>query len=599
MEDARVPSEPERRLAALHAVIRERELGEASFRLAVLREALVALRLEFGVLTTVSHGFARPLVSLGGGNDVLSRPTPIDDLLAGVVLTHAEPIVCGNLVADPALRDHLQVTKNGVSAYVGVPVPNSGEPCVLGLGARTPRAPFARQDVVYVETLAGLLASSLRAERVWRRFHALTYYDAVTGLPVKAKLQEDVEKLVADGERFAVFAIDVDASRLIEQYGHSVADRLIVAAGARLALLASEARILYRGAPSDFVLLARGCVTDADAEPLLEAFARAFVPPLIDEEVEVRLTVNASVAFAPDDGSSADELVERAIALRNERGRGGPIEVVSTRLDMRALRARMIADLHGAAERDELFLEYQPYADAACTRFEGVEALVRWRHPELGVLAPMQWLPLAEESGAIVGIGAWVLERAARTARRLRDSGFYGRVAVNVSIGQLYDRAFVERLAHALGSAQIAGDAIELEITESAALEDVMAARSVLLRCKDLGASVALDDFGTGYSSLAHLRDLPADVVKIDRSFVGAYPYDRRAATIASAVIPLARGLGRIVQAEGVETLEQLQWLQREGCDRIQGFLLARPCSEEQLVATIGAGILPQLADAV
>jgi EAL domain-containing protein (putative c-di-GMP-specific phosphodiesterase class I) len=244
----------------------------------------------------------------------------------------------------------------------------------------------------------------------------------------------------------------------------------------------------------------------------------------------------------------------------------------------------LLEELRGVAERDQLVLHYQPVVRTSDGCITGVEALLRWQHPEFGLLQPDAFIALAEENESVITIGMWVMRRAARFARTLADAGHAIVVAVNVAGAQVQDVAFIDRLRFALREAGVPPSSLELEITETAALRDISAAINVLSECRALGVRVALDDFGTAYASLAYLRDLPSDIVKIDRSFVRELPSDTRAAAIASATIVLARRLGRTVHAEGVETAEQLEWLIAEGCDLAQGYLFGRPMPEEQLL---------------
>jgi EAL domain-containing protein (putative c-di-GMP-specific phosphodiesterase class I) len=248
-------------------------------------------------------------------------------------------------------------------------------------------------------------------------------------------------------------------------------------------------------------------------------------------------------------------------------------------------RRRLIDDLQNALERHEFVLHYQPFIDAVTNRVRGAEALIRWNNPDLGLLSPAVFIPLAEEAGVIVGIGSWVMQEAARFSKMLADQGEELMIAFNVAAPQFRDRAFLDRLDRALEFTN--GDArrLILEVTESVAIDDSENARRVLGECRRRRLKIALDDFGTGYSSLAHLRELPADTVKIDKSFVATLPDQSESALICSAIIELAHRLGITVHAEGVETEAQLEWLKSEGCDFAQGYLIGMPMPEVEFLA--------------
>jgi EAL domain-containing protein (putative c-di-GMP-specific phosphodiesterase class I) len=252
-------------------------------------------------------------------------------------------------------------------------------------------------------------------------------------------------------------------------------------------------------------------------------------------------------------------------------------------------RLALEAGLRGAIERGELFLHFQPQLDLASRRIVGLEALVRWRHPEMGLIPPLKFIPVAEDTGQIEAIGAWVLEESLRQVALWRAAGHADlRVAVNLSAHQLRGDAFPAQVAQALRRHGLTGSALELEVTESVAMRDPARTAALLRQLREFGVALAIDDFGTGYSSLAYLKQLPLSCLKLDRSFVMDIETDANDAAICTATIQMAHSLGLGVVAEGVETATQLEFLRRLGCDTVQGYFIARPLSAPDCAAFLG-----------
>jgi EAL domain-containing protein (putative c-di-GMP-specific phosphodiesterase class I) len=304
---------------------------------------------------------------------------------------------------------------------------------------------------------------------------------------------------------------------------------------------------------------------------------------------ELHSTPSIGLALFPGDGDDADTLMKNAdSAMYHAKSAGRNNAQFFTTAMNQATQDRLAleAGLRGAIERGELFLHYQPQLDLLSRRIVGLEALLRWQHPEMGLVPPLKFIAVAEETGQIEAIGAWVLEEALRQLALWRAAGHLGlRVAVNLSAHQLRGEAFPERVSQALHRHGLPGSALELEITESVAMRDPARTADMLRQLRHFGVALAIDDFGTGYSSLAYLKQLPLSCLKLDRSFVMDIERDANDAAICTATIQLAHSLGLGVVAEGVETATQLEFLRRLGCDTVQGYFIARPLPAADVAA--------------
>jgi EAL domain-containing protein (putative c-di-GMP-specific phosphodiesterase class I) len=303
------------------------------------------------------------------------------------------------------------------------------------------------------------------------------------------------------------------------------------------------------------------------------------------------VTVSAGVAIYPQDGTDVQTLLRHAdIAMYRAKAAGRDGFALFGAHDSAPAEARLNLELElrTAIDQDQLVLHYQPRVDVITGRPLGMEALVRWQHPQRGLLSPAHFIDIAEETGLIVPMGAWVLRHAGQTLHRLQSAGMHGLVmSVNVSARQFKNPRLVDEVAEMIGLAGCPPHQIELELTESAVMEQPEMAEATMRRLKALGVRLAMDDFGTGYSSLASLKRFPVDCVKIDRSFVNDIPGDAGDSALTRAIIAMGHSLGLHVVAEGVERRDQLDFLRREGCDEYQGYWFAKPMPEEALTALL------------
>jgi predicted signal transduction protein with EAL and GGDEF domain len=304
------------------------------------------------------------------------------------------------------------------------------------------------------------------------------------------------------------------------------------------------------------------------------------------EGKDVVLTTSIGISVFPDDGEDGATLLKHAdTAMYHAKDQGRDnCQFYSASLTQQALRRLDLENnLRRALQRDEFFLLYQPQFDLETGRVESVEALIRWQHPEQGLVSPLDFIPAAEENGLIVPIGEWVMRTACADARRWEQEGHSLRVAVNLSARQFRDPDLAERIGLILAASGLSADRMELEVTEGSLMEDTEATLATLNRLTEMGLRLSLDDFGTGYSSLSYLKRLPLNNVKVDRSFVRGLPLDHDNLAIVRAIVSLARNLGFTVTAEGVESLEQARCLQDLACDTLQGYFIGRPVGADEI----------------
>ena len=442
--------------------------------------------------------------------------------------------------------------------------------------------------------LAGYVASLLwNRARIERR----AQHDELTGLPNRSLFLDRLSRAVAHARRnnttVGVLFIDLDRFKTVnDTYGHHAGDQLLLAVAARMqGSLREEDTVARLGGDEFAVLLAH--VKDFDgivtvAEKLMSVFAAPF--DLANEPT--LMTPSIGVAVYPQDGEEPHELVasaDTAMYRAKERGRN-TYEIFSPSLRTIAHdRVALEAALASALERDELVLHYQPKVDFATGRIVGAEALVRWNHPELGLLFPGDFIPVAEQSGLVVALGAAVLRNACAQNKEWQRAGLpVVPVSVNVSARQ-FRAGIVDTAASALRLTGLDARWLELELTESAAVESLEITTGAIEDLRNMGIYCALDDFGTGYCSLKYLSELPITTLKIDKSFVQAV--SARDASIVSAIISLGHGLGLKIVAEGVETAEQFECLARQGCDEVQGYLFSKPVPAEDFARLLPEGL--------
>jgi diguanylate cyclase (GGDEF)-like protein len=438
-----------------------------------------------------------------------------------------------------------------------------------------------------------------------RDLHHLAYHDSLTGLPNRALFQQRIEQALSQasvrGTTVAIMCLDLDHFKNVnDTLGHPAGDALLKIIADRLSACFRESDTVARLGGDEFGIiltdLSRAETATMVAWRLLDVVAQ----PAEFNGQQIVTGLSIGIANSSTDGHHADELVKKAdLALYRAKADGrSTFRFFQAEMDAVAQARRSLElDLRQALVKEQLELHYQPQIDISTDTIVGFEALVRWRHPERGLIPPADFIPLAEETGMIIRLGEWVLRQACTDALSWPESI---KVAVNISAAQFKDQNLTQLVSGVLAETGLAAARLELEITESLLLRDVDSHLTTLRSLKALGIRISMDDFGTGYSSLGNLRSFPFDKIKIDRSFVGDLDSSRDAAAIVHAVLALGQSLGMSTCAEGVETLDQLDYLRSEQCTEVQGYFYSRPKPAVEIAklldASIGLRLTPGLA---
>jgi diguanylate cyclase (GGDEF)-like protein len=422
----------------------------------------------------------------------------------------------------------------------------------------------------------------------------VAHHDALTGLANRLLLHAHVDHAFGGarryGENFAILCLDLDRFKIAnDTFGHQAGDVLLRNVADRLRLCARDVDTVARVGGDEFVVLQAKVTKANDAAALAERILLAVGAPYDLNGNRVVMSASIGIALAPSDGASADEILSHAdLALYQAKANGrNAFCFFDSEMEQTALRrGRLESELRDALTRNEFELWYQPWFNITSGRIVGCEALLRWRHPQRGLLGPVEFLSVAEETGLIGRLGDWVLRRGCQDAAGWPQDV---KLAINLSAAQFIGGKLYGSVIDALVESGLAAKRLELEITETLIIDDFEGTREALSQLRSRGISVALDDFGTGYSSLTHLRQLLFDRIKIDKSFVAEVTTRTECAAIVSAVIGLANSLGVCITAEGVETEDQWTILRAAGCTEVQGYLFSRPISGAMILERLSA----------
>ena len=448
-----------------------------------------------------------------------------------------------------------------------------------------------RDILGFMQSIASQLGQYLQRKQAEQALRHLASHDTLTGLANRPLLHERLAQAIKRAERhekrLAVLFLDLDRFKFInDSLGHSAGDALLQTCAQRLKECVRETDTVARFGGDEFVIVLEDLHEGADAvTPVMKLLARCGESFVVNGR-ELPATASIGISVYPEDGQDVETLLmnaDTAMYRAKEKGRS-TYHFYSAQMNAHGQeQLELQSHLRRALERNELFLVYQPKLDLRTRQVTGVEALMRWRHPALGLVSPAQFIPLAEDIGLIEQFGRWALEVACRDACRWRDEGHPVQVSVNLSARQLNRPQLAVEVAEVLTNAKLDPALLELEITESGVMHNPNRAASLLQELRGLGVSLAIDDFGTGYSSLSYLQRFPLSTLKIDRSFIKDLPGDDDASSLTAGIIGLAHRLRMKVVAEGVETVEQLAYLRSNACDEIQGYYLSKPIAAEEI----------------
>jgi diguanylate cyclase (GGDEF)-like protein/PAS domain S-box-containing protein len=589
-----------RRLNRLYAVlsgintliVRVRDRGELFREVCRIAVDLGAFRAAW-IEEHVAPAEPGRVIASSAQTDMAGAPAAAHEM-ASRAAWDAHAVLCNDIadqVAPGARREALLTL--GLRSVGCFPINTSGGArAVLVLGGGDANA-FDDDEQRLLLELTSDIAFALDHIEKEEKLNHLAYYDALTGLANGTLFAERLARFLETAELnvhgLALLVLDIERFKTInDTLGRHTGDLVLQQVARRLARNPLGASTVARIGGDRFAVIVPGVRHDADIARILEERLHGWVDdPIVLAGTELRVAVKVGIALYPNDGSVAEPLFANAeAALKRAKSTGERYVFYTEQMTARIAEQLSLENrLRQALARDEFVLHYQPKAGVDGRRMTSVEALLRWMHPELGLVAPAKFIPLLEETGLIVEVGAWALRRAVQDQRSWREQGLpVPRVAVNVSALQLRQPNFVDVVRRAVTDEARESSAIDIEITESLAMQDIDATIPKLAELRALGIGTAIDDFGTGHSSLAYLARLPVQALKIDRSFIGAMVDDADVMTVVSTIISLAHAMRLSVVAEGVETQEQASILRSLRCDEMQGYLISHPLSREGLV---------------
>ncbi len=452
------------------------------------------------------------------------------------------------------------------------------------------RIPVLVGGMLYEQQIIWFVIDLSQNQQARERLNYLAYHDALTSLPNQTLFKDRLKQAIALSSRSdqmqAVLLLNLDRFKTInDSLGYTAGDRVLQAVAQRLRSCVRESDTVARFGGDEFAVLLMQIARAQDAANTAKAIKQAIEQAFLIDDQELFITSSIGISLYPHDGRDTPTLLKNAgAALDRAKDKGqGVYEFYTSGRTSHALKQLLLeSQMRPALERGEFIVEYQPLVDIKTFQLVGMEALVRWNHPVLGLLSPTEFIPLSEDTGMISPIGDWVLRTALAQNKSWLDSGFSPmRLAANVSARQFQQAGFLATIRELLKETQIDPGLLELELTESSIMKEPEKAIEKLKEIRDMGIKISIDDFGTGYSSLSYLKQFPINTLKIDKTFVAGLPDDKDDAAISKAIVMLGHALGLTVVAEGVEKPEQLEYLISLGCDVVQGFLFSVPLSRD------------------
>jgi len=519
----------------------------------------------------------------------------------GRVMLERKPAVSLDIRRDPRRLMKEECAARGIDSLAVIPLALDGRAVGVFALYAADVGFFDDEEMRLLLELAGDVSFAMEYINKSEKAEHLAYYDPLTALANRSLFHERLAQYLAAGpeaqHKLALMLVDIERFKTInDTFGRQAGDALLKSIAGRLTALIPSVRLARIGA-DQFAIVVPDVQSEEDLARGVESRLKDFFGmPYPVGDSELRIAGRVGIALSPDDGADGETLFRNAeAALKKSKQTGEPYLFYEERMSERVSeRLSLENKLRQAIEKDEFILHYQPKVELETRTVTGVEALLRWQNPELGLVPPLKFIRLLEETGLILQVGSWVLRRAALDHKSWAMQGRKApRVAVNVSAIQLRQRNFVRLVEEAIVEG-VAPAGIDLEITESLLMDDIQANIAKLQAVRALGVSIAIDDFGTGYSSLAYLAKLPVQALKIDRSFIVAMHDDPNAMTLVSTIISLAHSLRLRVIAEGVETEEQAKILRLLRCDEMQGYLISKPIPSDQLIAGLAQAPRPE-----
>jgi diguanylate cyclase (GGDEF)-like protein len=438
----------------------------------------------------------------------------------------------------------------------------------------------------------GLVSDITDRKQAEQKLTHIAYYDALTNLPNRELFRDRLRQAIIQARRhkrmFAVMILDLDRFKGInDTLGHKIGDSLLQYVSERLVNSIREGDTVARLGGDEFIILFPDIAQARDASFVAQKIHNTLLKGFLLDSQELFITASIGISLYPSDGTDVDTLIKNAdVAMYQAKAQGrNNYQFYTPTMNTEALSKLMLENnLRKALERKEFVLHYQPLVELSTGRITGAEALVRWKHPRLGLLSPLEFIPIAEETGLIVPIGEWILENVCVQGKTWNEMGLSPfRMTVNLSMRQFAHDAVLKTVLNALEKSDLDPDHLELELTESIVMQNAEQTIVTLHELKSAGIQISLDDFGTGFSSLSYLKNLPLNRLKLDRSFVSGLAKETKNESISKAIIGIAHSLSLKVIAEGVETFDQLELLRSWKCDEVQGFLFSRPIPVEEI----------------